>query len=55
MVDDLDAAHARFAAAGLAPGAIESERTPHHRSFTLAAPSGHLLLVQSSHVSGKPV
>lgn len=55
MVDDLDAAHARFAAAGLAPGPIASDRTPHHRSFTLAAPSGHVLLVQSSHVSGKPV
>ena len=55
MVDDLDAAHARFAALGLAPGEIERERTPHHRSFTLAAPSGHVLVVQSSHVSGKPV
>ena len=55
MVDDLDAAHARFAAAGLAPGPIDAERTPHHRSFTLAAPSGHAVLVQSSHVSGKPV
>jgi catechol 2,3-dioxygenase-like lactoylglutathione lyase family enzyme len=55
MVDDLDAAHARSAAAGLAPGAIDGDRTPHHRSFTLAAPSGHVLLVQSSHVSGKPV
>lgn len=55
MVDDLDAAHARFTRAGLAPGAIDGERTPHHESFTLAAPSGHVVLVQSSHVSGKPV
>jgi catechol 2,3-dioxygenase-like lactoylglutathione lyase family enzyme len=55
MVDDLEAAHARCAAAGLAPGAIERDRTPHHQSFTLAAPSGHVVLVQSSHVSGKPV
>jgi catechol 2,3-dioxygenase-like lactoylglutathione lyase family enzyme len=55
MVDDLDAAHARFAAAGLAPDAIEKDRTPYHSSFTLLAPSGHALVVQSSHLSGKPV
>lgn len=55
MVDDLDAAHARYAAAGLAPSAIDSDRTPYHRSFTVRSPSGHALVVQSSHLSGKPV
>jgi catechol 2,3-dioxygenase-like lactoylglutathione lyase family enzyme len=53
MVDDLDAAHARFAAAELAPSAIESNTF--HRMFTLAAPSGHVLTVQSSHASGRLV
>jgi hypothetical protein len=53
MVDDVDAAHARFAAAGLAPSAIESANF--HRSFTLAVPSGHSVLVRSSHASGLPV
>jgi len=53
MVDDLDVAHARFAAAGLAPSAIQSNAF--HRVFTLGAPSGHVLSVQSSHASGRPV
>jgi len=53
MVDDLDEAHARFAAAGLAPSAVEEGTI--HRAFKLAAPSGHLVVVNSSHVSGRPV
>jgi catechol 2,3-dioxygenase-like lactoylglutathione lyase family enzyme len=53
MVDDLDAAHARFAAAGLAPSPIETNAF--HRIFTLRAPSGHVQHVQSSHASGRPV
>jgi len=53
MVDDLDEAHARFAAAGLAPSAIE--KGSFHRAFTLAAPSGHAVVVNSSHVSGRTV
>jgi len=53
MVDDLDASHARFGAAGLAPSTIEPN--PHHRAFTLAAPSGHVVTVQSSHASSRPV
>ena len=47
MVDDLDASHARFGAAGLAPSPITKSRF--HRAFTLAAPSGHVVAVQSSH------
>lgn len=53
MVDDVEAAHARFRAAGLEPSALGP--APAHRAFTLRAPSGHVLTVLSSHVSGKPV
>ncbi len=53
MVDDLDATHARFVAAGLEPSAIQTN--PFHRIFMLSAPSGHVLTVQSSHASGRPV
>ena len=53
MLDDLDAAHARFTAAALSPSPISANE--HHRSFTLTTPSGHLLVVQSSHASGRPV
>jgi catechol 2,3-dioxygenase-like lactoylglutathione lyase family enzyme len=53
MVDDLDESHARFAASHLAPSPIESNE--HHRVFRLTAPSGHVLRVQSSHASGRPV
>jgi hypothetical protein len=53
MVDDLDVAHARFAAAGLEPSSIQTN--PFHRVFTLTAPSGHVMSVQSSHASGRPV
>lgn len=53
MVDDVDAEHARLFEAGLAPSSIE-ERS-YHRAFTLIAPSGHTLRVQSSHVSELPV
>ena len=53
MLDDLDAAHARFTAAALSPSPISEDR--HHRSFTLAAPSGHVVTVQSSHASGRPI
>jgi hypothetical protein len=53
MVDDLDAAHARFAAAGLAPSPIE--QSAFHRSFRLSAPSGHAVVVNSSHAAGRAV
>jgi catechol 2,3-dioxygenase-like lactoylglutathione lyase family enzyme len=53
MVDDLDAAHARFTAAGLSPSAIGP--APAHRAFTLRTPTGHRLTVLSSHASGRPV
>ena len=53
MVDDIDGAHARFAAAALSPSPISEDR--YHRAFTLTAPSGHVLTLQSSHASGRPV
>ena len=55
MVDDLRAAHARFAAAGLAPSAIEARPAIGHEVFTLREPAGHVITVFSSHASGKPV
>ena len=53
MVDDLDASHRLFISEGLKPSEIEEG--PFHRYFMLEAPSGHLVTVKSSHVSGEPV
>lgn len=55
MVDDLGAAHRRFAALGLAPSPIESRPAIGHEVFTLREPAGHVIQVFSSHHSGKPV
>jgi hypothetical protein len=55
MVDDLHAAHARFAALGLQPSAIEARPAISHEVFTLREPAGHVITVFSSHVSGEPV
>lgn len=55
MVDDLPAAHARFAAAGLSPSPIEGRPAIGHEVFTLCEPAGHVITVFSSHASGKPV
>jgi len=53
MVDDLDATHARLSARGLEPSPIRDGRI--HRSFTIAAPSGHEITFNSSHASDRPV
>ena len=53
MVDDLDATHDNLRTLGLAPSEIQSGRI--HRSFTIDAPSGHTITLNSSHVSDKPV
>lgn len=53
MVDDIDAAHARYTARGLNPSEIKKTRV--HRSFTLTEPGGHEITVNSSHVSDEPV
>jgi GNAT superfamily N-acetyltransferase len=55
MVDDIDAAHARFTSMGLAPSPIEGRPTIDHKTFKVREPAGHVLTVFSSHASGKPV
>lgn len=53
MVEDLDATYQHLQSLGFAPSEIQSGRI--HRSFTVAAPSGHTITFNSSHVSDKPV
>lgn len=53
MVEDLDASHERLRELGYAPSKIESGTI--HSSFSVAAPSGHSIKFNSSHVSDKPV
>lgn len=50
MVDDVDAAHQRFTADGVAATAIE--RGNIHDSFTVEGPSGYVIPINSSHVAG---
>ena len=50
MVDDLDATHISYAAAGLAPSAIRAGGI--HSSFTVTDPSGIVITINSSHVAG---
>jgi hypothetical protein len=45
MVDDLHATHARFAALGLAPSAIEAVPRIDHELFRVREPAGHTLTV----------
>jgi hypothetical protein len=54
MVDDLQAAHARFAALGLAPSPIEDRPAVHHQVFSVREPAGHVITFFSSHASGRP-
>lgn len=53
MVDDLDATHSAWTAAGLEPSAIEDGEI--HRSFTVTEPGGHVVTVNDTHASGLPV
>ena len=55
MVDDIHAAHRRFASRGLGPSPIEARPATGHEVFTVPEPAGHVITVFSSHVSGKPV
>jgi hypothetical protein len=55
MVDDLRATHARFAALGLAPSAIEPRAAIDHEVFFVREPAGTVFTVFSSHASGQPV
>ena len=53
MVEDVDAAHADYSAKDLQPSAIQDGRI--HRSFTVTEPGGHVITVNSTHVSDLPV
>ena len=53
MVDDVDAAHRRFAARGLKPTRIR--RGSIHDSFRLDGPDGYEITVLSSHAGNRPV
>ena len=53
MVENIEEAHDRYAAAGLEPGDIASGSI--HSSFGMVAPSGHVVTVNSSHVGDRPV
>lgn len=53
MVEDLEAAHARYRELGFAPS--ELVRGSIHDSFRLVDPNGYVVTIQSSHVSGEPV
>jgi catechol 2,3-dioxygenase-like lactoylglutathione lyase family enzyme len=53
MVDDVEAAHAEFAAKGLEPGTVKSGSI--HSSFYLPGPDGYKLKITSSHAGGRPV
>ena len=55
MVDDLHAAHRRFAALGLDPSPIEARPAIDHEVFTVREPAGNVITIFSSHASGKPV
>ena len=50
MVDDLDAAHADYAAAGIEPTEIVDGQI--HRTFTVDDPGGRVIRVYDSHVVG---
>ncbi|MGL4575153.1 MAG: VOC family protein [Burkholderiaceae bacterium] len=54
MVDDLRAAHSRYASLGLAPSEIEARPHIDHEVFYLTDPTGQKITVFSSHASGKP-
>jgi hypothetical protein len=55
MVDDLHAAHRRFAESGLKPTPIEAVPKIDHERFRLREPAGHVITVYSSHVAGRAV
>src|SRR3954447_1787515 len=52
MVDDLDATHAEWSAAGLNPSAIMTDRPGHHSAFDVRDPDGYVVTVSNSHVEG---
>jgi hypothetical protein len=53
MVEDISLTHNDFTNRGLNPTAIEEGGV--HRSFKLTEPGGNTILINSTHVSDKPV
>lgn len=52
MVDDLDAARDRFAAAGIPMGEVARDERGNHRQFVVTDPDGNTIVVNDSHVVG---
>lgn len=55
MVDDIRETHQRFTSLGLFPSPIEARPAMDHEVFSVIEPTGHVITVFSSHVSGEPV
>jgi catechol 2,3-dioxygenase-like lactoylglutathione lyase family enzyme len=55
MVDDVHAAHAAAAAAGLAPTDMDHDRLGGHDYFEVTDPDGHVFTIYSTHTAGRPV
>lgn len=53
MVDDLEASREKYTAVGLQPGSIQ--KNPIHHYFTIEEPGGHVVTINSSHVTDQPV
>ena len=53
MVDDIEAAHVRYLEAGVDPSPMVSGKI--HTSFEIREPGGHVITVNSTHVSDQPV
>jgi catechol 2,3-dioxygenase-like lactoylglutathione lyase family enzyme len=55
MVEDIEAAHAAMASAGVEATAIADDPLAGHLWFEVTDPDGHVLKVFSSHTGGRPV
>jgi catechol 2,3-dioxygenase-like lactoylglutathione lyase family enzyme len=53
IVDDIEATHKHYAELGMNPTEIETGQI--HSSFTITAPGGHELTINSTHASDKPI
>ena len=53
MVDHIEATHANYLEMGIDPSPMESNEI--HTSFEIREPGGHLITVNSTHVSDQPV
>ncbi len=53
MVEDIDATHASYLEMGIEPSPLQPGKI--HTSFEIREPGGHLITVNSTHVSDQPV